>query len=122
MKKQHTQPCKECPFRRVSPAGYLGDNQPQIFSFLASRDGHFPCHLTMGKKSPERECAGRAIMWANQCKKARDGSVPNLEKDRESVFANILEFNAHHKIVMTQEEMLFGPEEIADEQDEGALA
>jgi hypothetical protein len=28
---QHTQPCKECPFRRASAAEYLGGNSPQQF-------------------------------------------------------------------------------------------
>ena len=110
--KQHTKPCNECPFRRISPVGYLGANEPKSFSFLANRDGHFPCHKTMSRgEANERECAGRAIMWANQCKRSRHTSVPQLPIDRDNVVGNILEFNKHHNITMTTEEMLFGPEE-----------
>lgn len=103
--KQHTQPCKECPFRRVSPAGYLGGNKPQHFAVNIAHDGDFPCHLTMGEKH-EAQCAGRATMWANQCKKSRDGSVPHLPVDREKVFSHVSEFIAHHKIEITREQLM----------------
>jgi len=103
--KQHKTPCRECPFRRESPAGYLGNNEAKNFAILANHDGNFPCHLTMGKKQ-ERQCAGRAIMWAKQCKVSRDKSVPSLPVDREKVFSNIYEFNQHHEIEITPEELM----------------
>lgn len=110
--KQHTQPCKECPFRRVAPPGWLGSNQPQHFAVNAAHESNLPCHLTMSKPdSPQ--CAGRAIMWANQCKVARDGSVPRLEKDREHVFSHIGEFTKHHGITITPMQLM-GAEPLDD--------
>lgn len=102
MIRQHTKPCKECPFRRIAPAGYLGGNDPKSFAINAANDGHFPCHLTMDDGlERELECAGRATMWANQAKKSRDTSVPRLTPDREGVFSHIGEFTEHHKIKVT---------------------
>lgn len=97
---QHTKPCKECSFRRVSPRGWLGNNDPKEFAITANHDGNFPCHLTMGKKR-EAQCAGRATMWANQCKKSRDESVPLLDPDNVKVFSRIGEFTQHHRIKIT---------------------
>jgi hypothetical protein len=87
----------------------LGGNEPKNFAILANHEGHFPCHRTMGKGADkELECAGRAIMWRNQCKISRDGSVPKLDADRERVFSNINEFNQHHEIEITLHELMFG--------------
>lgn len=109
MKAQHTTPCNECPFRRKSLPGWLGSNDPKSFAILANRDGHFPCHKTMGKgRAKELQCAGRAILYANQCKVARDNSVPRLPPDRENVLGNIFEFAKHHEIELTMEEIVLG--------------
>lgn len=107
--KQHTQPCKECPFRRVSLPGYLGGNDPKSFAFHANTDGPFPCHIAM-RRAPKNpaQCAGRAVMWTNQCKKSRDNSVPRLERDTEKVFGHIGQFNKHHNIDISPEELMFG--------------
>lgn len=113
---QHTKPCKECPFRRASPNGYLGGNKPQHFVLNAAHDGNFPCHLTMGRSKQEAQCAGRAVMWANQCKTSRDASVPRLSVDRENVFSHIGEFIKHHKVSITAEQLM-GVELLDDEPD-----
>lgn len=105
--KQHTQPCRECPFRRVAPAGYLGGNDPKSFARDANTDGPFPCHLAMHRVNPA-QCAGRAVMWANQCKRSRDDSVPRLSRDTEKVFGHIGQFNKHHQIDISPEELMFG--------------
>jgi len=97
--RQHTKPCKECPFRRRSFPGWLGKNDPKQFAILANNDIQIPCHMTSGKK--EAQCAGRSIMWANQCKVARDDSVLSLSPDRVTVFSHIGEFTKHHKIQVT---------------------
>ena len=112
--KQHTKPCKECPFRRESLPEYLGGNDPKSFAFLSGKDGNFECHLTMSNSQPA-QCAGRAIMWANSCKKSRDGSVPELKQDREKVFSHIGEFTKHHKIEISPIELMFGPESEEEE-------
>ena len=102
---QHTKPCKECPFRRKSLSGYLGNNEPREFAIAANHDGNFPCHMTMGKKR-EAQCAGRATMWANQCKSSRDSSVPDLEPDKDNVFSHIGEFNKYHGIQITPMQLM----------------
>jgi len=105
MAKQHTKPCIECPFRKESARAYLGGNDPKTFTVLANHDGNFECHLTMGKPQP-RQCAGRAIMWANQCKTSRDGSVPDLKPDREHVFGHVGLFMKHHGIELTPMQLM----------------
>lgn len=106
--KQHTTPCNECPFRRVSAAGYLGGNDPKVYSYLANRDGHFPCHKKMHLlERNQPQCAGRAIMWANQCKASRDESVPSLPRS-ENVFANVGQFMQHHGVSLTTLELFTG--------------
>jgi hypothetical protein len=99
--KQHVKPCKECPFRRASMPGWLGRNDPAEFAVMANHDVMMPCHLTTGTGKTEWHCAGRAIMWANQCKVPRDDSVPLLRPDRANVFSTVMEFVAHHRIVVT---------------------
>jgi len=98
--KQHTKPCKECPFRRKSLPGYLGGNGKQEFAVIAQNEGALPCHLVMTRPNPAH-CVGRATMWANQCKRSRDGSVPKMEQDRDNVFSHIGEFTEHHGIKIT---------------------
>jgi hypothetical protein len=67
--------------------------------------------MTIGKgqfalAADRPQCAGRAIMWANECKKSRDRSVPELPPDNVNVFANIREFIVHHKIVITAMQLM----------------
>src|ERR1700677_1314898 len=112
MPKQHTKPCNECPFRRIAPKGWLGSNIPQHFAVNANRECHFPRHKTMGKPQ-EFQCAGRATMWANQCKVSRDGSVPHVAKDKETVFSHIGEFIKHHGIEITPMQLM-GAEPLDD--------
>ena len=100
MTKQHKTPCKECPFRKAAPRGYLGGNNPQKFTVIVGHDGFMACHLTMGKKTPEKQCAGRAAMFANQCKVSRDKSVMEVPKQAE-VVSSIFEFMKHHGIKLT---------------------
>jgi hypothetical protein len=114
MMRQHKTPCNECPFRRESPRGYLGGNSPQRFAFLANHDGDFECHKTTNKVIPA-QCAGRATMWANQCKSSRYNYVPKLDKNRDDVFSHIGEFMNHHKISLTPLQLM-GVEDLYDEE------
>ena len=102
--KQHTKPCNDCPFRRQSLPGWLGDNGLEDFIILAVSDIKMPCHLTPGNGAapncelhPEAsQCAGRAIFLSNMCKSPRDSSVLKLPADRETVFSRPQEFVEHH--------------------------
>jgi hypothetical protein len=102
--KQHKKPCKECPFRRKSLAGYLGSNDLEEFTILAVSETKMPCHLTEGDGGmPDGEmhpnalqCAGRGIFLSNMCKSPRDKSVLTLPADRDTVFSRPQEFVEHH--------------------------
>src|SRR5882762_2976657 len=93
--KQHTKPCKDCPFRRKSLPGWLGDNDLENFTLLAVSDVQMPCHLTPGDgAAPNMEmhpkasqCAGRGIFLANMCKSPRDMCFLFLPANREVVFS-----------------------------------
>jgi hypothetical protein len=92
--KQHVVPCKECPFRRISMPGWLGENDPVNFVLFALAELRMPCH-----KKWSAQCAGRSTMWTNSCKVPRDPSLLQIETpDRINVFSNIMEFMKHHGI------------------------
>jgi hypothetical protein len=103
--KQHKTPCAECPFRRKAPAGWLGGFTPDEFAYIADREQRMPCHLTMASEGASyadpgdaTQCAGRAIFWANQCKRPRvAGEILELPSDTGTVFQWRHEFLAHHK-------------------------
>jgi len=111
-----TKPCNQCPFRKVSAAGWLGDATAEDFIQSALNDELMPCHSTvdytkkdwktkmMTAKSQVQHCAGARIMYRNQCKRSkdatfmaaeRDGKVANVEPS-EAVFTWRNEFLEHH--------------------------
>lgn len=100
-------PCKECPFRRKSMKGWLGDSTPEQFMATTMADVHMPCHKTLDYSDPQwaekwvegeagEGCAGAHIFFANICKRSRDRSRPILPKDKKSVFSLPQEFIDHH--------------------------
>lgn len=100
-------PCKACPFRRSSAAGWLGGATPESFIVQISMDYPLPCHPTISYDEPRwlekweaqrtgKICAGSLVMAANMCKKPRDPTFPRLPPDRKLVFATHLEFIRHH--------------------------
>jgi len=98
-------PCKECPFRRVSPPGYLGADTPDGFLASTMADTPMPCHLSVDYERKDWKvqaeaaplCAGALIFFANACKLSRDASRPRLPADRALVFSRPDEFLTHHK-------------------------
>jgi hypothetical protein len=95
-KKQHTTPCHDCPFRRVSIPGWLGDIPAQTFINIALSDERYDCHTKKTDKRKHHQCAGMATFRANLCKAPRDPEVLQLKADREKVFARPGEFLSHH--------------------------
>lgn len=110
MKPAPSVPCRECPFRRASPNGYLGAATPENFinSTLITEVG-MPCHLTVDyedrdwRKTMETEsqlCRGSLIFLRNSCKLPRTpeyaAAVQETAADRANVFSNAAEFLAHH--------------------------
>lgn len=102
--RQHTKPCKDCPFRRKSLPGWLGDNDLEDFTIAAVSDVPMPCHLTPGAGAAPgfemhpnaSQCAGRGIFLSNMCKSPRDKDILKLPADREAVFSRPQEFVEHH--------------------------
>lgn len=111
MKPAPNVPCRECPFRRAAPNGYLGAATPDAFisSTLMTEVG-MPCHLTVDYEDRDWQatmeteanlCRGSLIFLKNSCKLPRTpeyaAAVRETAADRDSVFANAAEFLAHHK-------------------------
>lgn len=91
-------PCKECPFRRTSPRGWLGGTEIGLATEYvqeAHSDRDINCHMVH-----ERSCSGLAIYRQHVCKQPRGGSalvaVQAVAEDRETVFASPKEFLEHH--------------------------
>lgn len=92
---QHTKPCKECPWRRVAPRGWLGDMTVETFMEHAHSESVMDCHLGNGT----HQCAGAAIYRANVSKRTRHPNmILTLAADPEKVFASPKEFIDHHTI------------------------
>lgn len=104
--------CKECPFRRASAQGYLGECLGDPWEFLRA---HFiegevplPCHMTVDWQHPNAQkraktapmCRGFVTFMRNTCKLPRDPEIAALvrevEPDRDTVFASLNEFLLHH--------------------------
>ncbi len=90
--KQHKAPCQDCPFSRESLPGWLGGIS--IPNWLSATAGEIKldCHTLKGP-----QCAGAAIYRANCGKLPRDRELLRLPADRVTVFANPMEFVAHHE-------------------------
>jgi hypothetical protein len=89
--KQHTKPCKDCPWRRKAVRGWLGTEDAQYWLSMAHSDIVCDCHTRS-----EFQCAGMAIYRANVCKSAREDML-DLPPDQKAVFVGPVEFCAHHK-------------------------
>lgn len=108
---RHTTPCPQCPFRRKSLAGYLGNSDADEFvDSTVNQEEHMPCHLSVDYEDPDwREtqlataahCAGSLIFLKNQCKLPHDEvlrkRMERVEKDTKKVFNWPHEFKEHHK-------------------------
>lgn len=98
-------PCNDCPMRRKSMPGWLGEDTPEGFIQMVHADTMAPCHLTVdydgnwelqlvqGKASA---CAGIAIYFSNIAKVSRDPARRRLPPDHKTVFSSPMEFLAHH--------------------------
>ena len=91
-KVQHRDPCSDCPLRRDSLNGWLGDTgSPEDWRAALHSDSRMDCHVLRGA-----QCAGAAIYRRNVCKSPRDKSILVLPSDRKTVFAGPHEFVKHH--------------------------
>jgi len=103
-------PCAECPFRRESAPGYLGEASYDPQGFIGPHwyaGVPLPCHMTVDNESRVpvlsqdfKLCAGFLIMAKNSAKIPEHPEVriarDEMEPDRVAVFWHIGEFIEHH--------------------------
>lgn len=105
-------PCVECPFRRTSAPGYLGEASYQPMAFIGPHwmgEAKLPCHMQVDWLALDRQaqiekshtCVGYAIMNKNTAKMPRNAAdadtVRKTEANHELIFSNLGEFIEHHK-------------------------
>ena len=95
-KKQHKSPCSDCPFRRDSIPGWLGELTVNDWVQLAHGEGRADCHTMKQSDSEGWSCAGLAIYRANVAKSVHDPNALRLPADRVNVFS-FGEFKKHHE-------------------------
>jgi hypothetical protein len=89
--RQHTAPCGDCPWARVSLPGWLGSRTADEWLASAHGEDEMHCHTLLGA-----QCVGAAVYRRNVCKQPRDAEALRLPADRKAVFASPVEFKAHH--------------------------
>lgn len=110
MKCNLTKPCNDCPFRKNSLPGWLGDwkSPEELFGFVVTAEQDFPCHLTMTDRDENDKsesemsyCKGAAMFMKKIGKLPRKKHLADLVKAvNVADLENILEFNQffkHHK-------------------------
>lgn len=102
---QPTSPCCDCPFVRDAIAGWLGGDRMEDYLLVAHSDQVHLCHaqkLSVGRRV---QCAGLAIFRRNVVKETLPPNM-TLPADRKTIFANDMEFAAHHlKRTVTVDEL-----------------
>ncbi len=101
--------CPQCPFRRKSPPGYLGNNHAAPFLNAALTDEGIGCHMLIDQTLPRQQwieaeaaaprCRGAMIMCNNQFKEPRSKEAQRefrkVERD-PAIFQWNEEFIYHH--------------------------
>jgi hypothetical protein len=102
-------PCSDCPWRRNSRRGWLGEDKPvSFFRSTITNEGEFPCHLDINYDDPNWRktqlanaslCAGQLIFFRNWLKTPRipvlAAAVRAVHTSRK-VFETPTEFLRHH--------------------------
>lgn len=102
-----TQPCNDCPFRRVSMSGWTGEATPEEFIQIAMQDTQIPCHLTVDYSDPDwqhkldtaEQCVGQLQFFNNHFKLSiHECSMRQQRKvgRNQNVFQFEHEFLEHH--------------------------
>lgn len=99
-------PCRECPWRKVSTAGWLGPYGPADWIAIAQSETAIACHLTIADEveggdsawdhPSTRQCAGAASFRQHLCKSPRNRELAVGPERREEVFESPMEFLNHH--------------------------
>lgn len=109
MKDNIKTPCKECPFRKTSFRGWLGNNTAQQTHDYVLGEADFACHMTRHKQDKNMSrCKGSQLFLLHHCKSPRiNMPLRNaLNKTREEVRNGIhklqeylgFDFFKHHNL------------------------
>lgn len=104
------EPCVECPFRRSSLPGWLGDHRTsQEIIEMIRYDVFFPCHekvISLMERLPPDEalvraphCVGALAFMNNTCKLSRDPATAFKQGQvsrRDDCFSSDEEMREHH--------------------------
>lgn len=104
-------PCKQCPFRKASAAGWLGGSPPEGFiGTLRTGAQPLPCHSTVDYEKPDwcerflsgrdpkhKLCAGALTLMANEGRVPRPSQGPEMPADAQTVFETARDFITHHR-------------------------
>lgn len=108
-----SKPCPECPYRKTSLRGWLGESWSNPQRFLTQLDipQLHPCHMSVEWDSDEIEdeidlddkpiCAGAIHFMNNSFKRSRYPEVLVLQEKlgkSDEVFKNTMDFIQHHQI------------------------
>lgn len=89
-------PCKNCPFRKDSLQGWLGEDR---MTEILETDS-FVCHKTTnGKLSERKQCAGFMIIKGNESEAVRLSKALRIDlglKGQDLVFENKIDCINHH--------------------------
>lgn len=110
MSRALANPCRECPFKRTSPPGFLGVDSARNFIAETVMGGTpMPCHMEIDYDDPDwrdtqlpdaPDCEGALRFLNNLMKLPRDpryaAAVRASTQDTERIFASVQEFMAHH--------------------------
>lgn len=104
--------CKDCPFRRKHPAGWMGSNHPWDHSQSALSDESVGCHSSFPQDGYENKikfqiaekraprCRGALTFMRNIGKVPRNKEMRKLadsvKPDKKNCFATLGEFLKHH--------------------------
>ena len=94
--KQPQKACSDCPWGREALNGWLGHLSIDEWIQSAHGETTVECHAQKGPNGPWA-CAGLALYRANVGKIPRNPNALRLPADRESVFANPMQFREHHE-------------------------
>jgi hypothetical protein len=106
---KHLRPCCECPLRRASAPGWLGEATPANFIAAVLAEELMPCHRAIDyerfdwrKQLPDAPlCAGSLVFLRNCSHWPRNpalaAAVAQVGKNHRLVFSRRAEFLKHHE-------------------------
>lgn len=102
MKLCHDEPCAECPWRKIAPAGWLGGWPAEYYADAVQANEVPACHMQDFGADDDRTamCAGALSVMVNGAQSAwrtEGGDEARAEVGkREDTFTNFAEFYKYH--------------------------